>query len=36
MIGYVKHFLSNKTISFKVGDNNLSKKYKEIPKKIAI
>ena len=36
MIGYVKHFLSNKTISFKVGDNNLSKKYKEIRKKIAI
>ena len=30
MIGYVKHFDSNKTMSFKVTDNNLLKKYKEI------
>ena len=26
MIGYVKNFDSNKTMSFKVGDNNLLKK----------
>ena len=30
MIGYVKHFDSNKTMSFKVIDNNLSDKYNEI------
>ena len=30
MIGYVKHFNSNKTMSFKVIDNNLLKKYIEI------
>ena len=29
MIGYVKHFDSNKTISFKVSDNKLLKKYKK-------
>ena len=28
MIGYVKHFDSNKTITFKVSDNKLLKKYK--------
>ena len=27
MIGYVKHFDTNKTISFKVIDNKLLKKY---------
>ena len=27
MIGYVKHFDSNKTMSFKVGDNKLLKNY---------
>ena len=27
MIGYVKHFDSNKTMSFKVGDNKLLKSY---------
>ena len=30
MIGYVKHFDSNKTISFKVIDNELLKNYNEI------
>ena len=30
MIGYVKHFDSNKTMSFKVGDNHLLKKYNKI------
>ena len=35
MIGYVKHFDSNKTISFKVGDNKLLKKYNKIWEKIS-
>ena len=35
MIGYVKHFDSNKTVSFKVGDNQLLKKYKKIWEKIS-
>ena len=30
MIGYVKHFDSNKTMSFKVSDNKLLKKYNKI------
>ena len=30
MIGYVKHFDSNKTMSFKVSDNELLKKYNKI------
>ena len=30
MIGYVKHFDSNKTMSFKVSDNKLLKKYTKI------
>ena len=30
MLGYVKHFDSNKTMFFKVGDNKLLKKYKKI------
>ena len=30
MIGYVKHFDSNKTMSFKIGDNKLLKKYNKI------
>ena len=33
MIGYVKHFDSNKTMSFKVSDNKLLKKYNKIWKK---
>ena len=36
MIGYVKHFDSNKTISFKVNDNRLLKKYTKIWEKISI
>ena len=37
MIGYVKHFDSNKTMSFKVSDNKLLKKYNKIwRKKIVI
>ena len=35
MIGYVKHFDSNKRMSFKVGDNNLLKKYSKILDKIS-
>ena len=35
IIGYVKNFDSNKTMSFKVGDNKLLKKYKKIWKKIS-
>ena len=35
MIGYVKHFDSNKTISFKVSDNKLFKKYNRIWEKIS-
>ena len=34
MIGYVKHFDSNKTMSFKVSDNKLLKKYKKIWEKV--
>ena len=36
MTGYVKHFDSNKTMSFKVIDNKLLKKYNKIWEKIAI
>ena len=35
MIGYVKHFDSNKTLSFKVDDSNLLKKYNKIWGKIS-
>ena len=35
MIGYVQHFDSNKTMSFKVSDNKLLKKYKKIWKKVS-
>ena len=35
MIGYVKHFDSNKTISFKVVDNKLLKKYNKIWGKVS-
>ena len=35
MIGYVKHFDSNMTMSFKVCDNKLLKKYKEIWEKVG-
>ena len=35
MIGYVEHFDSNKTMSFKVGDNKLLKKYNKILDKIS-
>ena len=35
MIVYVKHFDSNKTMSFKVGDNKLLKKYNKIWGKIS-
>ena len=35
MIGYVKHFDSNKTMSFKVSDNNLLKKYNKILEKVG-
>ena len=34
-IGYVKHFDSNKTMSFKVSDNKLLKKYKKIWEKVG-
>ena len=36
MIGYVKHFDSNKTVSFKVSDNKLLKNYNKIWEKLAI
>ena len=35
MIGYVKHFDSNKAMSFKVGNNKLLKKYNKIWEKIS-
>ena len=35
MIGYVKHFDSNKTMSFKVSNNKLLKKYNEIWEKVG-
>ena len=34
MIGYVKHFDSNKTIPFRVSDNKLLKNYNKIWEKI--
>ena len=36
MIDYVKNFDSNKTITFKVCDNKLLKKYNKIWEKLAI
>ena len=35
MIGYVKHFNSNKTMSFKVSDNKLLKKCNKIWEKVG-
>ena len=35
MIGYDKHFDSNKEMSFKVSDNKLLKKYNKILEKVA-
>ena len=35
MIGYVKCFDSNKTTSFKVGDNKLLKKYNKILERVS-
>ena len=35
MIGYIKHFDSYKTMSLKVSDNKLLKKYKQIWGKIG-
>ena len=35
MVGYVKHFDSNKTMSFKISDNELLKKYKKIWEKVG-
>ena len=35
MIGYVKHFDSSKTMSFKVSDNKLLKKYNKIGGKVG-
>ena len=35
MIGYVKHFESNKTMSFKVSDNKLLKKYNKIWERVG-
>ena len=34
MIGYVKHFDSNKTMSFKIIDNKLLKEYTKIWEKV--
>ena len=36
MVGYVKHFDINKTMSFKARDNKLLKKYTKIWGKLAI
>ena len=36
MIGYVKHFDSNKTMSFSVSDNKLLKSILKYGKKLAI
>ena len=36
MIGYVKHFKSNKTMSFNVTDNKPLKKYTKILKKLSV
>ena len=36
MIGYVKHFDSNKKMFFKVNDNRLLKKYTRIWEKVSI
>ena len=35
MIGYVKHFYSNKTMSFKASDNKLLKEYTKIWEKVS-
>ena len=35
MIGYVKNFNTNKTMSFKISDNKLLKKYNKIWEKIS-
>ena len=35
MIGYVKHFDSNKTMSFKVSDNKLLKKHTKIWERVS-
>ena len=35
MIGYVKHFDSNKTMSFKANDNRLLKKYTKIWERVS-
>ena len=36
IIGYVKHFDSNKTMSFKVSGNKLLKKYNKIWEKLVV
>ena len=36
MIGYVKHFDSNKTMSFEINDNRFLKKYNKIWEKVSI
>ena len=36
MIGYVKYFNSNKTMSFKANDNRLLNKYTKIWEKLAV
>ena len=35
MIGYVKHFDSNKTMSFKASDDKLLKKYTKIWERVS-
>ena len=36
MIGYLEHFDGNKTMSFKVNDNTLLKRYTEIWERVSI
>ena len=35
MIGYVKYFDNNKTMLFKIGDNNILKKYTKIWERVS-
>ena len=35
MIGYVKYFVNNKTMLFKIGDNNILKKYTKIWERVS-
>ena len=36
MVGYVKHFKGNKTMSFTIIDNKLSKEHKKYGKELEV